>query len=297
ANTSAGASCIRARARITNHPLPPSPLPSHRFAGSPPARARALEIHSTRRRRAPTGSLPTRRDLFPPDGAEEEEEEGAGAMEASSWDALRKQARRLEAQLDDQMIAYRKLVSMKSDGSENDIESDIERSLKQLQQVNSQMQTWVSSGGSEVLSHTLTRHMEILQDLTQEFYRLRSSLRVKQQHASLLDLRDFDRAKFDVEEASDSADQALLREQAAINRSTGQMDNVISQAQATLGSLMTQRSTFGGITSKISNVSSRLPTINHVLSSIRRKKSMDTIILSLVASVCAFLIFIYWLSK
>ncbi|KAM0853744.1 hypothetical protein ACQ4PT_050862 [Festuca glaucescens] len=216
-------------------------------------------------------------------------------MEASSWDALRKQARRLEAQLDDQMIAYRKLVSMKSDGSENDIEADIERSLKQLQQVNSQMQTWVSSGGSEVLSHTLTRHMEILQDLTQEFYRLRSSLRVKQQHASLLDLRDFDRAKFDVEEAGES--EALLREQAAIGRNSGQVDTVISQAQATLGALMSQRSTFGGITTKISNVSSRIPTINHVLASIRRKKSMDTIILSLVASVCAFLMFIYWLSK
>ncbi|KAF0919825.1 hypothetical protein E2562_031683 [Oryza meyeriana var. granulata] len=146
-------------------------------------------------------------------------------MEASSWDALRKQARRLEAQLDDQMSAYRKLISMKSDGSENDIESDIERSLKQLQQVNSQMQTWVSSGGSEVLSHTLTRHMEILQDLTQEFYRLRSSLRAKQQHASLLDLRDFDRAKFDVEEGADSSDQALLKEQAAISRSTGQVSS------------------------------------------------------------------------
>ncbi|KAG8056761.1 hypothetical protein GUJ93_ZPchr0002g23243 [Zizania palustris] len=204
-------------------------------------------------------------------------------MEASSWDALRKQARRLEAQLDDQMIAYRKLVSMKSDGSENDIESDIERSLKQLQQVNSQMQTWLSSGSSEVLSHTLTRHMEILQDLTQEFYRLRSSLRMKQQHASLLDFRDFDRAKFDVDNG-DMADQALLREQAAISRSSGQMDNVISHAQATLGTLMSQRSTFGGITTKISNVSSRLPTINHILASIRRKKSMDTIILSLVAS-------------
>lgn len=56
----------------------------------------------------------------------------------------------------------------------------------------------------------------------QEFYRLRSSLRVKQQHASLLDLRDFDRAKFDVE-SGDSADQALLREQAAISRSSGQV--------------------------------------------------------------------------
>jgi Golgi SNAP receptor complex protein 1 len=55
----------------------------------------------------------------------------------------------------------------------------------------------------------------------QEFYRLRSSLRVKQQHASLLDLRDFDRAKFDVEEAGES--EALLREQAAIGRNSGQV--------------------------------------------------------------------------
>ncbi|KAF8772929.1 hypothetical protein HU200_005329 [Digitaria exilis] len=194
------------------------------------------------------------------------------------------------------MNEYRKLVSMKSDGSENDIESDIERSLKQLQQVNSQMQTWVSSGGSEVLSHTLTRHMEILQDLSQEFFRLRSSLRAKQQHASLLDFRDFDRASFDVEEAADSSDQSLLKEQATIIRSTGQVDNVISQANAALGALMSQRSTFGGITTKIGSVGSRLPMINQILSSIRRKKSMDTIILSLVASVCAFLIFIYWLS-
>uniref|UniRef100_A0A0A9FVW3 Golgi SNARE 12 protein n=1 Tax=Arundo donax TaxID=35708 RepID=A0A0A9FVW3_ARUDO len=75
------------------------------------------------------------------------------------------------------------------------------------------------------------------------------------------------------------------------------MDNVISQAHATLGALVSQRSTFSGIATKISNIGTRLPMINHILSSIRRKKSMDTIILSVVASVCAFLIFIYWLSK
>jgi Golgi SNAP receptor complex protein 1 len=44
---------------------------------------------------------------------------------------------------------------------------------------------------------------------------------VKQQHASLLDLRDFDRSKFDVEEAGES--EALLREQAAIGRNSGQV--------------------------------------------------------------------------
>jgi hypothetical protein len=83
------------------------------------------------------------------------------------------QARKLEAQLDEQMSAYRKLVSTnvstKGDAAESDVESWIERLIKQLQQVNSQMQVLVSSGGSDMVSHTLTRHQEILHDITQVF--------------------------------------------------------------------------------------------------------------------------------
>ncbi|KFK43829.1 hypothetical protein AALP_AA1G179100 [Arabis alpina] len=219
----------------------------------------------------------------------------------SSWDALRKQARKIEAQLDEQMHSYRRLVSTKalnSDGSESDLEAAIDLLLRHLQQVNAQMQAWVSSGGSEMVSHTLTRHQEILQDLTQEFYRHRSSLRAKQEHASLLDdFREFDRTRLDLEDGNGFTEQALLKEHVGINRNTAQMDGVISQAQATLGTLAFQRSTFGGINSKLSNVTSRLPTVNTILSAIKRKKSMDTIILSLVAAVCTFLIFIYWLTK
>ncbi|KAL5160465.1 Golgi SNAP receptor complex member 1-1 [Glycine soja] len=220
----------------------------------------------------------------------------------SSWDALRKQARKLEAQLDEQMNSYRKLVSAnvstKADIAESDLGSWIERLLKQLQQVNTQMQAWVSSGGSEMVSHTLTRHQEILQDLTQEFYRLHSSVKAKQEHASLLeDFKEFDRTRLDLEQGVDSEQHALLKERSSISRSAGHMDNVISQAQASLGALVFQRSTFGGINSKLGNVSSRLPTVNNILSAIKRKKSMETIILSLVSAVCTFLIFIYWLSK
>ncbi|GAB4842644.1 Golgi SNAP receptor complex member 1-1 [Ancistrocladus abbreviatus] len=179
----------------------------------------------------------------------------------TSWDSLRKQARKLEAQLDEQMNSYRKLVATKVDSADNDLESGIELLLKQLQQVNYQMQVWVSSGGSEMVSHTLTRHQEILQDLTQEFYRLRSSLRAKQEHASLLqDFREFDRSRMELEAGDTSVEQALLREHASISRSTGQMDSVVAQAQSTLGAFVLQRSTFGGINSKLSNVSSRLPT-------------------------------------
>lgn len=71
------------------------------------------------------------------------------------------------------MNLYRRIVSAKAsskaDATETDVETGIDRQLKQLEQVNIQMQAWVSSGGSEMVSHTLTRHQEILQDLTQVF--------------------------------------------------------------------------------------------------------------------------------
>ena len=58
----------------------------------------------------------------------------------------------------------------------------------------------------------------------QEFYRLRSSLRAKQEHASLLeDFREFDRTRLDLEEGVGSSEQALLKENASISRSTGQV--------------------------------------------------------------------------
>lgn len=58
----------------------------------------------------------------------------------------------------------------------------------------------------------------------QEFYRLRSSLRAKKEHASLLeDFREFDRTRLDLEDGGGSAEQALLKEHASISRNTGQV--------------------------------------------------------------------------
>lgn len=58
----------------------------------------------------------------------------------------------------------------------------------------------------------------------QEFYRLRSSLKAKQEHASLLeDFKEFDRTRLDLEDGVGSPEQALLKEHASINRSTGQV--------------------------------------------------------------------------
>ena len=58
----------------------------------------------------------------------------------------------------------------------------------------------------------------------QEFNRLRSSLKAKKEHASLLeDFREFDSTRLDLEEGGGSYEQTLLKERASLSRSSGQV--------------------------------------------------------------------------
>lgn len=62
----------------------------------------------------------------------------------------------------------------------------------------------------------------------QEFYRHRSSLKAKQEHASLLeDFREFDRTRLDLEDGD--GEQALLKEHVGINRNTVQVIKLLPQ--------------------------------------------------------------------
>jgi hypothetical protein len=61
----------------------------------------------------------------------------------------------------------------------------------------------------------------------QEFYRLRSSLRAKKEHASLLDnFKEFDRTRLDLEEGGESEQHTLLKEHASISRNTGHVSHI-----------------------------------------------------------------------
>ncbi|KAG2254948.1 hypothetical protein Bca52824_085084 [Brassica carinata] len=111
-------------------------------------------------------------------------------------------ARKIEAQLYEQMHSYR---STKSDGAESDLEAGIDLLLRQLQQVNAQMQAWVPS-------------------------RSHADLRTKQEHALLLeDVKEFDRARLDLETGDGSTDQALLNEHVGINRNTAYVIEILRQ--------------------------------------------------------------------
>lgn len=59
----------------------------------------------------------------------------------------------------------------------------------------------------------------------QEFYRLHSSVKAKQEHASLLeDFKEFDRTRLDLEQV-DSEQHALLKERSSISRSAGHVSD------------------------------------------------------------------------
>ena len=76
------------------------------------------------------------------------------------------QARKLESELDVKLSSFRRGGTPK-DGQGDGSEAEIERLLQQLNEVNKHMQNWVSNAGSDVLSHTLARHRNILHELSQ----------------------------------------------------------------------------------------------------------------------------------
>ncbi|KAL3699969.1 hypothetical protein R1sor_017991 [Riccia sorocarpa] len=213
------------------------------------------------------------------------------------WDNLRKQARKMESELDEKLVAYRKAANGPEDSEGT--EAAIKELLRNLQQVNNQMQAWVSKGGSHVLSHTLARHNDIFHELTQEFARISSRAKVNREHAKLLETFGRSNKKIDSENRRnpDSAEQALLSETGTINRTNGQLDSVIGQVRATLSDLTAQRAVFGDASAKLSFIQSNLPTVNGILGAIRRKKSLDNIILASVTFACTIFILMYWISK
>ena len=67
----------------------------------------------------------------------------------------------------------------------------------------------------------------------------------------------------------------------------------VSQALA----LGQQRSLLIDIDSKVGSVGQKFPVMNSIMTSIRRKKSREQLILSAVVASCLLFIIIYWMNK
>eukprot|EP00878_Enallax_costatus_P021295 GHUV01022541.1.p1 GENE.GHUV01022541.1~~GHUV01022541.1.p1 ORF type:complete len:216 (+),score=32.24 GHUV01022541.1:288-935(+) len=157
----------------------------------------------------------------------------AASRETRVWEDLRKQARKHEGELDVKLAAYGKLCSSfdggrgRGSGSTADQVTnkiakqkarEIEALLQLLADINHDM-SGVIAGVADSRSHTLARHRDILQDLTQEFRRLDLQLDAARERATLLAGAE-SLPLLGVQIHGQSAAGQLLRERATIGTST-----------------------------------------------------------------------------
>jgi Golgi SNAP receptor complex protein 1 len=120
-------------------------------------------------------------------------------LQESGWEELRREARKLEGDLDVKLSSYARLAARSSsaasgaaspsaDGSSwKSMEFEILSLLGKLQDVNDAMSRCAASTAPTTsVSQKLARHRDILHEFTQEFRRTRGNLSSMREHADLL---------------------------------------------------------------------------------------------------------------
>ncbi|KQJ93078.1 Golgi SNAP receptor complex member 1-2 [Brachypodium distachyon] len=249
-------------------------------------------------------------------GSSASDEAAAAALELqeSGWEELRREARKLEGDLDVKLSSYARLAARSSSASASasaaasssptadrsswkSTELEIQALLDKLQDVNDAMSRCAAPAAPATsVSQKLARHRDILHEFTQEFRRTRGNLSSMREHADLLSS-----VRGDITESKATGGMSprvhLLRERSSIHGSINQIDEVIGQAQSTRSALSNQRALFGDVQGKVKQLGEKFPVVRGLLGAIKRKKSKDTIILSAVIAACTIFLIIYWLSK
>ncbi|XP_042014714.1 Golgi SNAP receptor complex member 1-2-like [Salvia splendens] len=233
------------------------------------------------------------------------------ALQESGWEELRKEARKIEGDIDVKLSSYAKIGARFTHGGNVDagsptlgssrswksMEMEIQSLLEKLLDINDSMSRCAASASDTTsVTQKLARHRDILHEFTQEFRRIKGNINSMKEHADLLSSVRDDISEYKAS-GSVSPRMQLLRERAAIHGSISHIDDVISQAQSTREALGSQRSLFGDVQGKVKVLGDKFPVIRGLIGSIRKKRSRDTIILSLVIAACTLFLIIYWLSK
>ncbi|XP_059312922.1 Golgi SNAP receptor complex member 1-2 [Lycium ferocissimum] len=231
-------------------------------------------------------------------------------LQESGWEELRKEARKIEGDLDVKLSSYAKLGARLTQGgyveagsptlgssrSWKSTEMEIQSLLEKLLDVNDSMSRCAASASATTsVTQKLARHRDILHEFTQEFRRIKGNISSMREHAELLSSVRDDISEYKA--SGSSPKMQILRERAAIHGSISHIDDVINQAQTTRAALGSQRALFGDVQGKVKQLGDKFPIIRGLIGSIRRKKSRDTLILSAVIAACTLFLIIYWLSK
>mmetsp|Transcript_18497 Transcript_18497/g.34446 ORF Transcript_18497/g.34446 Transcript_18497/m.34446 type:complete len:235 (+) Transcript_18497:331-1035(+) len=227
------------------------------------------------------------------------------------FDSLKREATKLERNLEDKVARYQQLVAsipestsatndlflaesgMNSSSSSAEDEAalryDIQRTLTTLQDlVKLQLQPAAEKVGSQSASLLVKRYREILFDLSGDFEKSRQAHQRKQERAKLMQGA---RTSLD-NGVDDPAMDHLLRERNHIANSQNAASSVINQASEIRADLRNQGLSLGRVQSTMGLIVGNIPGINTVVEKIRRKKSKDDMIVAGVIASC--ILFTLW---
>nr|ADD38357.1 Golgi SNAP receptor complex member 1 [Lepeophtheirus salmonis] len=218
------------------------------------------------------------------------------------WEDLRKEARRLENEIDSKLVTLSKtgsefgaesyysqdrLLSANEDNSSitNKIQ-DLESSLDRLSSINDLLSESTSSSGSTG-RHILQRHREILSDYQQEFRKTKAHIESIIQRQDLLSSNSSNIYHKPNEEM-----ESLLMENESVRNSERLLDEQINIALDSRETLISQRQAFKAMRKKLNDISNRFPVINNLVHKINLRKKKDAVILGSVIGFC--LLFFLW---
>ncbi|KAL6004349.1 hypothetical protein ACLOJK_004900 [Asimina triloba] len=193
----------------------------------------------------------------------------------SEWDELRKDARRLEGDLDVRLSSYAKLGADGREMQWKSMEMEIESLLEKLLGVNDSMSRCAAAAVPTIsVTQKLTRHRDILHEFTQvnidamfpDLANKSVSHAKTDLEANRLDLymgREFKRTRGNIMSLREHA-ELLTSVRNDINEY--KIDEVTDQAEAIKGGLTTgHRNAFTDIQAKMKQLSNRFPVIRGLL--------------------------------
>jgi len=234
------------------------------------------------------------------------------------WEELNRDIRRLESEIENRLVAYSKLGAtyqsnwLRDDTAINSSVSDglqsllnnnehlatstaaeIERLLLKLSEYNEQLSRCLASieqtVGTSSHHHLLQHHRGKYSDYSKDFAKIKENIRLMEVVSNAR--KDISSQAKNPAQPSSRTD-TLLRERASLHNSERITDDLITQALETREALAAQKNFLRGTLSNITTMTGSFAGINTIINSIRRKKSRDCIVLSLL--IIFLLCFLIW---
>ncbi|XP_037824284.1 Golgi SNAP receptor complex member 1 [Lucilia sericata] len=227
-------------------------------------------------------------------------------MVVSNYDALRKQARLLENEIDLKLVAFSKIGAGSSSSSMghssnadtspllgehvfDSLSEEIAQMLDKLSSINETMAELPTTGAAAM--HTLQRHREILQGYRQEFNKISANHTTRLEREELL--RGSGLSTNSPSISGLSRRDMYLKESGHINSSNSMINDQINIAIETREHLLSQRQAFKRIQTRLNDMSNRFPLISSLIQRINIRKKRDALILGAVIGFCVILLLLY----